>query len=191
MLGLLLGIAFIGVIVFLFLWRYIILKVGMKLGFIISMITFIITLIPFMFISDPMIALIAFFFVGLGMSGSFLFIDVIIPAIVDYDELQTGIRREGSYFGVNALIIRLSTIFIFLTISLVFDSVGWRVFDPLGATEATKIGLRHLIFTFPAIALGLGILTMSLFPITKKKYQQIKNDIKKLHAEKKEKVKRS
>jgi len=41
---------------------------------------------------------------------------------------------------------------------------------------------------FPAIALVIGLLVISRFPTTKEKYEQLKIDIEKLHAEKRNKV---
>jgi GPH family glycoside/pentoside/hexuronide:cation symporter len=187
-LGLLLGITFISAAIFVFLWQYIVVKVGVKKGLMISMATFAITLVPFMFISDVTMGFIAFFIAGLGLSGDILYVDLVLAAVIDEDELNTGIRREGGYYGINALIVKLSTIFVFLTISIVFTSYGWRTFDPLGTTEQTIFGLRSLMFIFPAIALCIGILSMSRFPITKEKYEQIKLDVEKLHKEKIEKI---
>jgi GPH family glycoside/pentoside/hexuronide:cation symporter len=186
--SILLGLAFIASIVFIFLWRFVTLRIGLKNGFILSMIGFIVVLIPFMWIGDFMQGLITFTFVGLGLSGSLFFRDPLVSAIADEDELKTGVRREGSFYGVNALIIRLSTIFIFVTINSVFQSVGWRVFTPETVGPNTIFGLRMLIFTFPAIALAVGIVSMSLFPITKHKFEEIKEKVDKLHAEKRAKL---
>ncbi|MFX1528864.1 MAG: MFS transporter [Promethearchaeota archaeon] len=172
--SILLGLAFISSIIFIFLWRFVTLKIGLRKGFILSMLMFIVVLIPFMFISDFLSGLIAYFFVGLGLSGSLFFRDPLVSAIADEDELETGDRREGSFYGVNALIVRLSTIFIFVTINSVFQSVGWRVFTPATVGPETIFGLRMLMFGFPAIALGFGIIMMLLFPITKKKFEVIK-----------------
>ncbi len=73
LLGLLLGTAFISASIFMFLWRWLIIKTGiLKKGFMISMSLFIITLIPFLFISDVSLAFICFFLIGIGMSGSIL-----------------------------------------------------------------------------------------------------------------------
>ncbi len=186
LLGLLLGLTFISAACFMPLWRYIAVKIGMKKGVMISMVTFIITLSPFMFISDVSTAFFAFIFVGLGLSGAIYFGDILLSAIIDDDELKIGTRRDGGYFGINALITKLSTILVIITISLVFNTVGWAVFDPV-ATEDIILGLRILMFVFPAIALVIGLLVISRFPITKEKYEQIKIEIEKLHAEKREK----
>ncbi|MFX1357199.1 MAG: MFS transporter [Promethearchaeota archaeon] len=188
LLGLLLGVAFISAAIFMALWRFIIVRVGMKRGVMISMITFIITLAPFMFINDVLSAFIAFLFAGLGLSGAIFFGDILLSAIIDEDELITGTRREGGYFGINALLTKLSTILVILSINIVFNSVGWAVFDPLGTTFQTIFGLRSLIFIFPACALMIGLVAISWFPITKRKYQTIKEEIEKLHIEKRKKI---
>jgi len=187
LLGLLLGVAFISAGIFIVLWRFIAVKIGIKKGYMLSFATFIITLLPLMFISTVDIAFVAFFIVGIGLSGALLFGDIVLAAIIDQDELSTGIRREGGYYGINALITKLSTILVILTINLVFRSTGWKVFDPSGTVEI-EFGLRSLIFIFPAIALGIGILSISRFPITKEKYEQIKRDVEKLHEEKQQKI---
>lgn len=192
--SILLGLAFISAIIFIFFWRFVTLKVGLKIGFILSMISFILVLIPFLWISDFMSGLIAFFFVGIGLSGSLFFRDPLVSAIADEDELKTGVRREGSFYGVNALIIRLSTIFIFVTINSVFVSTGWKVFAPETATPAEIIiyanGLRMLMFTFPAIALAFGIVIMLLFPLTKEKMEKVREDVNKLHEQKRARLSR-
>lgn len=186
LLGLLLGLAFITAACCMPLWHYITIKVGMKKGVMISLITFIITLSPFMFISDVSMAFFAFALLGLGLSGAIYFGDIILSAIIDDDELKIGTRRDGGYFGINALITKLSTILVIITIGFVFNTVGWTVFEPV-ATENIKLGLRCLMFIFPAIALTIGFIVFTRFPITQEKYKLLKSDIEKLHAEKREK----
>jgi len=186
-LGLLLGVTFISAAIFVFFWRWVVVKVGVKKALMMSMATFIITLLPFMFISDVITGFIAFFIVGIGLAGDLLYVDLVLATVIDEDELTTGIRREGGYYGINALITKLSTILIFLTISIVFTNVGWTVFKPEEVTDFTIFGLRSLIFIFPAIALCIGIVSMSRFPINKEKYEQIKLESDKLHKEKLEK----
>jgi GPH family glycoside/pentoside/hexuronide:cation symporter len=183
LLGLLLGLTFISAACCMPLWQYITVKVGMKKGVMISLVTLIITLSPFMFVSDVQSAFFAYILAGLGLSGAIYFGDIILSAIIDDDELKIGTRRDGGYFGINALITKLSTILVIITISFVFNTVGWAVFEPV-ATENIILGLRSLMFIFPAIALTIGFIVITRFPITKEKYEQLKLDIEKLHAEK-------
>jgi GPH family glycoside/pentoside/hexuronide:cation symporter len=188
LLGLLLGFTFISAAIFMVLWRYIALKIGMKKGYMLSFAVFIITLFPLILINSMEIAFIIFFLTGIGLSGALLFGDIVLGTIIDQDELLTKTRREGGFYGINALITKLSTILVILTINLVFKSSGWDVFElePTGIIEV-ELGLKMLIFLFPAIALGIGILAIYKFPITKEKYSEIKAKVEELHKEKLEK----
>jgi GPH family glycoside/pentoside/hexuronide:cation symporter len=186
--SMLLGLTFISAVFFMFIWRYIIIKKGIKNASIICFLVMIATLIPFMFITEIIGAIISFIIVGLGISGLLFCRDPIVAAIIDEDELKTGIRREASYTGMVALIIRFTTIAMFLSIGLVFNSVGWAVFNPTGATEETIFGLRLLMFVFPAVFSAIGLISLIPFPITKDKYEQIREAIDKIHNEKKAKL---
>jgi len=188
LLGILLGLAFISAAFFMAFWRFIINKVGMKKGVMISMVVFIISLAPFMLIFNIETAFIAFIFVGIGISGAIYFGDILLSAIIDEDELTTGTRRDGGYYGINALLTKLSTILVILSINIVFNSVGWATFDPVGTTEYTIFGLRSLMFIFPAVALIIGLIAIRKFPLTKEKYEEIKVKLEALHDEKREKT---
>ena len=45
-----------------------------------------------------------------------------------------------------------------------------------------------LVFVFPAAALAIGIIAASIFPIDKKKYEEIKLELEKLHKKKRERL---
>jgi GPH family glycoside/pentoside/hexuronide:cation symporter len=175
--------------IFIALWKYVAIRIGIRKGFMISMVIFIITLFPNLFINNVIQGFIVFFLIGVGLAGSLFFLDITIAAVMDEDELETGVRRAGGIYGISTFILRFATIFMFLTISLVFNSTGWTVFDPIG-TVNTQLGLRILIFVFPAIALIIGILAMYKFPITKEKYTEMKKELRKLHQHKLEKIRK-
>ena len=94
-------------------------------------------------------------------------------------------RREGGYYGIKALITKLSTILVILTINLVFRTTDWKVFsvDPTGIL-GVEIGLKMLVFLFPAIAPGIGIIAIYKFPINHGKYNLIKKAVEELHKKK-------
>jgi GPH family glycoside/pentoside/hexuronide:cation symporter len=186
--SLLLGLTFISAVGFMVIWRYILIKMGVKKATILCFLTLIATLLPFMFITEIIGAIIAFIIIGLGISGLLCTREPTIAAIIDEDELKTGIRREANYCGMIALTIRFTTIAIFLSIGLVFNSVGWAVFNPKSATEETILGLRVLMFVFPVIFCLIGLIAIIPFPITKERFAQIKEAIDKIHSEKKAKI---
>jgi len=185
---LLLATIFISAIIFMGFWRKYFAKKGARTAELHVLLVLILTLIPFIFIWEIVGAIVSYIIVGFGFAGIMFGRDVMMSTIIDADEIETGLRREGSYYGVNALIIRLSTIFVVLSIATVFDTVGWEVYDPSNVTIFTLIGIRMLMCAFPALALILGYISLRRFPLTKEKYEEIKVKLDKLHGEKKETV---
>ncbi|MHA1731344.1 MAG: MFS transporter [Promethearchaeota archaeon] len=184
MTGLLLGMAFICGAGFMSLWKAVVRRLGPRKTWMISMSTWIATLVPTLFISDVVGGLVTFALMGLGLSGSLYIIDLIVADIIDEDEVATGIRREASYYGVNALFLRFSTIFVFLAISLVFNSVGWTIFEPESVTPEILMGLRVLMFVFPVIALAIAIVAVYTYPLDGERRAKMREKLVKIHAEK-------
>ena len=185
-LALLLGLAFISAAIFMnLLWKPVVQRIGLRKTWLMSMSIWIITLIPLMFIQDVMSGLIVFFMVGVGLSGSLYIIDLIIADIIDEDEVNTGTRREAAYYGVNIFFQRLATIFVFISISLVFTNVGWRVYEPDLVTQDTLFGLRSLMVILPGIALGIAILAIFTYPLDGQRLKSVKEKLQKIHEQKK------
>jgi GPH family glycoside/pentoside/hexuronide:cation symporter len=188
-LALLLGLTFISAAIFMnLLWKPIVQKIGLRKTWLISMSIWILTLIPLMFIQDVISGLIVFFIIGIGLSGSLYIIDLIIADIIDEDEVNTGTRREASYYGVNIFFQRLATIFVFLTISLVFTNVGWTIYEPENITAEVIFGLRALMCIFPAIALGIALIAIYRYPLDGERLKIVKENLNKIHDEKKLKL---
>ncbi|TFF95314.1 MFS transporter [Candidatus Thorarchaeota archaeon] len=190
MLGILLAAAFVSGGFFMALWKYIVNRWGnLRKAWIASMALWIAALVPLFFVTDMTIALVLFAFNGIGLSGSLYLKDLVMADIIDEDEVKTGVRREGAYFGVNALVMRLAVILVFVSINLVFNSVGWRVFLPEEATAETLLGLRLLMGIFPAIALAVGIAAFSRYQLVGDRLKEVKSKRDDIHSGKQEKTK--
>jgi GPH family glycoside/pentoside/hexuronide:cation symporter len=187
--SLMLGTGFIAAMIFMFPWQIIIKKLGAKNAYISSLVVFIATLTPFMFISDVFGGFITLLIWGFGLAGVLIVRDVAISVIIDEDELNTGIRREAGYYGINGFFVKLTNVFIYITIALVFIGTDWALFDPSTIDTENILGLRSLMFIFPSILLVFGILSMLFFPINKERYDKITEEARKLHLEKKQRVK--
>ncbi|MFW9999151.1 MAG: MFS transporter [Candidatus Hodarchaeota archaeon] len=187
--SLILGTGFVAAMIFVFPWRIIINKLGAKMAYISALIVFIATLAPFMFISDVLGGFITFLIWGFGLAGVLIVRDVTISAIIDEDELNIGIRREAGYYGINGFFVKLTNLLIYTTIALVFIGTDWAIFDPTTIETENIFGLRSLMFIFPTIFLVLGIISMIFFPINKEKYDKLTTEARKLHLEKKKRVK--
>jgi GPH family glycoside/pentoside/hexuronide:cation symporter len=184
-LSVLLGIAFISAAIFVNFWRWVAKRIGPRKAWMISLATWTLTLIPLLFISSFEEGLIVFFIIGIGLAGSFVIIDLIVSDIIDEDEINTGIRREAAYYGVNALFLRFSTVFVFLAVGFVFAGFGWTEYEPLiNDPIALANALKILIVVLPAIALIIAILSLYKYPLDGDKLDKIKEELKNIHQEK-------
>ncbi len=190
MISVLLGCTFLSSAIFItILWKPVVRKIGNRRAWILSMSIWILTLLPLMFLGENMevFAMIVFFFIGLGLSGSLYIIDLIVADIIDEDEIKTGTRREAAYYGVNAFFLRLAIIVVFLSIGPVFIITDWEVFT-LPASAEVQLGLRILMFVYPAVALGIAILSIYKYPLDGERLIKVKEDLHKIHEEKKLKI---
>ncbi|MDX1797075.1 MAG: MFS transporter [Candidatus Lokiarchaeia archaeon] len=190
MISILLGFTFISSAIFItILWKPVVRKLGNRNAWIISMTSWILTLLPLMFLGPNMevLAMIVFFFIGLGLSGSLYITDLVIADIIDEDEVNTGTRREAGYYGVNAFFLRFAIIVVFLSIGPVFIIADWPVFT-YPVTYEVELGLRILMFGYPAVALIIAIIAISKFPLHGERLIKVKEALQKLHQEKKSKI---
>lgn len=187
--SLMIGLTFISAAIFInILWKPVVQKIGPRKAWLLSIVIWIATTIPLIFITDAVSGFIIFFLLGIGFGGTLYIIDIIVADIVDEDEMITGMRREAGYYGVNALCLRFTTIFVFLAISLVFTNVGWAVYEPENVTPQVILGLRILMGVFPIMALLVGFVSMYKYPLDGERLKNIKEQLDVLHAEKKSKI---
>jgi GPH family glycoside/pentoside/hexuronide:cation symporter len=184
-------LAFVMSIFGVLFWSFIDRKVGSKIGFILSMSWWVVVLLPLIFINSYLGIIIVMALNGIGLGGSPYFIDRHISNIADDDELKTGERREGSYYGVHALFVRLSTILAIGSIAIVLSTNGWIVFDPVSVTPQLIFGLKSLMSLFPIGALIIGIIFLIIFPLGKKEVEKLQAGLQKetVVANEKEEVK--
>lgn len=191
--SLLLGATFLSSAIFMtLLWKPLVQRLGPRKSWLISMSIWIITLIPLFVLNSnipflEVIAFIVFFLIGIGLSGSLYIIDIIIADIIDEDEVKSGIRREGGYYGVNIFFQRFATVFVFLIIGPVFLIADYPYFTG-SLTPQIEFGLRSLMFIYPAIALVIAIIAICFYPLDGERLKQVKEQREKIHHEKKLKI---
>lgn len=112
----------------------------------------------------PLVYAIAFG-AGFGFSGQWVFPWGMLPDVVEYDELETGERREGIYYGVWAFLTKF-------TGALGIAVSGWAL-DLFGyvpnvvQTDLARLGIRLFFGVVPSIAIILSLPLLIWYPITK------------------------
>lgn len=185
--GILLGLNQIVALASMIIWSKVGIKLGSKKGYFIALCILFVSFIPLLFISDFNSALIVIIISGIGFGGLLFFTTLLIADVIDEDELKTGVRREGSFFGLTNFFMRITSIFSILTISLVFTSAGWEEYTPNPGVNVI-FGLRLLMAVFPMIAAGVLGLCIILYPLSKNKVLEIKIEMANLHQEKRDRL---
>ncbi|QEE15525.1 MFS transporter [Promethearchaeum syntrophicum] len=156
-------------------------KIGWRNGFILTQIFWIFALIPFWFLDNkPYLGLLCMVFMGIGLSGGIYFVDPIIADIIDEDELKNGRNRAGSFYGINGLINRYSTILTFVIIMIVLSGYGWEQYlvgEGLNVGDL-RTGLKILMTPVGMIANFVVIILLLFYPLHGEKLAQMKKELK-------------
>jgi GPH family glycoside/pentoside/hexuronide:cation symporter len=121
--------------------------------------------------------------VGAANSGITLVRDIVLSDVIDEDELRTGQRREGSYFGVTAFIERLVMILIGGSSSLVLGLSGYSAglaVQPPSVARGIRLGMSLL----PFVALALFWLAFRFYPLGKQQVAVLRERLDALHQAK-------
>ena len=105
-----------------------------------------------------------------------------IPDVIEYDELETGERREGLYYGMHATATKV-------TGALASAMCGWGLeigrYVEGAATQPDSaiVAIRVLFALIPALFLLICIPLLVKYPITKEAHAEV---LKKLQERRKE-----
>jgi GPH family glycoside/pentoside/hexuronide:cation symporter len=184
MIGITLMIALLSAAIFQPIQSRIRAKIGTRKGLMLGLGIWIVTLLPLIFLSNDALsrtlAMVIFFTIGFGLSAALFYIDLIHGDVIDQDALKFGVKRAASYYGVNAFIHRFSTILVITTIYIIFSGTGWSSYEPIIADPALRdLGLKALMFVFPAVALIGAILFFKFYDLHGEKLTNMRNELEK------------
>ncbi len=163
----------------LFVWSAVSRRVGKKAVYFMGMTLWIIAEIGLFFLQPGQVGLMYFLAVmaGFGVSTAYLIPWSMIPDVIELDELNTGQRREGIFYGFMVL---LQKIALAIGLFLVGQSLQHAGFMETVAGQAAPAqpesalwAIRILIGPAPAIVLLIGLLLAYLYPITREVHAEI------------------
>ena len=175
------GAMFISSMVFAPLVTFICNKVGAKTTYIITTAVFALACIGYMFATNIIIAAAFSVIVGFGVSGIMIMPNMLYAEIIDEDQVKTGVRREGAFYGINALIMRLSVIVHGAVSVFVLDSTGY---DNLleAQPDSAVFGIRLLMGGLPVIFIILAIVVLFFYPIDKVRLAEVQAKVREMNA---------
>ena len=116
----------------------------------------------------------------IGLSGQMLLLDVMIADITDEDEVRSGRRREGMYYGVNGFVVRLVG-FLQSLVLLGLAAAGYRAGAAHQAASAV-LALRLFVGGLPIVSIAIALLFWRLYPLHGERLRQVRQEIAALHA---------
>jgi GPH family glycoside/pentoside/hexuronide:cation symporter len=127
-------------------------------------------------------------FAGIGVSAAYTLPDSLFADVIEWDELRTGRRQEGIFYGIRTLIRKLTgALVIFITLQF----LGWAgyVSPPDGVIQFTQSDsvlqmIRLLVSPFGAMIVSGTIIFAWLFPLSREQYVRIQRLLEKRRSAK-------
>lgn len=112
---------------------------------------------------------------GLGVAGAQVIPWSMVPDVIEEDEIRSGRRREGAYYGVVVLFQKSGTAFLLAIVQWVLALTGYR---PGGEQPASALlAIRLLIGAVPAVLLGLSMVVAGLSPLGRKEHDELRGEL--------------
>ena len=130
---------------------------------------------------DNIALYVIIFIAGFGFSAQWVMPWSIIPDVVEYDELITGERREGIFYGVKGLTDKVATALSVFIGGWVLELVNY-VPDQVQTTKAL-LGIKLFFGPIPALITFISLPLLIWFPITKASHIKTLELLKRKKAE--------
>jgi GPH family glycoside/pentoside/hexuronide:cation symporter len=104
-----------------------------------------------------------------------------MPDVIEYDELMTGERREGVYYGVWGVVGKITGAF-----GAAVCGWGLKLFgyvQDVEQTETSLLGIRLMFSVIPVILLVICIPLLIRYPIDRKTHAKLMADLAAKRAE--------
>jgi GPH family glycoside/pentoside/hexuronide:cation symporter len=118
---------------------------------------------------------------GLGISAIHLIPSSMLPDVIEVDELSSGHRQEGAYYGVTVFVNKLGEMVILTLLPVALRGFGYiqpSAGDPSPVQPAAALqALRLMIAILPAFFLFLSILFAWKYPLTRARHAEIRREL--------------
>jgi GPH family glycoside/pentoside/hexuronide:cation symporter len=127
---------------------------------------------------------------GFGLAGPQTLTNVLFAQVADEDELRSGVRREGAFFGVNALLTKPAQSIALALIPFILEATHFITREASGGQitldqpAGALFGIRVLVGLIPGVAMLLGAIILIWFPLRGRYLAEMQEKVLALHARK-------
>lgn len=128
---------------------------------------------------------------GFGLSGPQTLTNILFAQVADEDELRSGVRREGAFFGINAMVTKPAQSIAIALAPFILEATHFVTREAnngqpfLNQPASAVFGIKVFIGLIPGIAMLLGALILFWFPLRGQRLAQMQQDVLAMHARKK------
>lgn len=131
---------------------------------------------------------------GFGLSGPQTLTNVLFGQVADEDELRSGVRREGAFFGVNALLTKPAQSVALALSPFILEMTGFVTREQnmgqifLDQPASAIFGIKVILGLVPGLAMLLGALLLTWYPLRGAHLERVKAELMDLHEAKRRKL---
>lgn len=169
--------------IFLLIWARISQKLGKQNVYYAGMTVWILVAI-FLFTVQPgqvTLLFILAILAGAGVSIGYLIPWSMLPDVIELDELETGQRREGIFYGFFVFLQKLGISLGIAISNYILELTGYINQVPGGATpvqpNSALMALRVFVSLVPMVILLASFILVYHYPITRKKHAEIRAEL--------------
>jgi GPH family glycoside/pentoside/hexuronide:cation symporter len=171
------GALFVSALVLLPFWNWFTMRVGKRAAYVVGMASLAVILVALSLLpSDagrPLVIAIAAL-AGFGVSAAHLVPNSILPDGIEWEELRTGSRKEGFFYGVVSLLNKVATSVAVPWVALVLAATGFDEARGADQLPGALAAIRLLVGLGPAVLLALGIAAAAVYPLSRERHERIR-----------------
>jgi GPH family glycoside/pentoside/hexuronide:cation symporter len=171
--------------IFVLIWTKVSARVGKQNVYYLGMSFWIAVAIALFFIQPGQVTLLFFLAIiaGAGVSIGYLIPWSMLPDVIELDELETGQRREGIYYGFFVFLQKLGLSLGLAISNYMLEITGYINQVPGGPLPiqppAALLALRAFVSLVPMFILLLSFIVVYKYPITRQKHAEMRNELQK------------
>jgi GPH family glycoside/pentoside/hexuronide:cation symporter len=174
---------------FVLLWARVSRRIGKQSTYYIGMTFWIAVEIVLFFVQPGQVALLFVLAIlaGGGVSIGYLIPWSMLPDVIELDELQTGQRREGVFYGFFVFLQKFGISLGLALSNFILEAAGYVNQVPGGEVPvqppSVLMALRIFVSLVPALILLTSFLVVRAYPITREKHAQMRLELARRRAE--------
>jgi Na+/melibiose symporter-like transporter len=171
-----LGAMFVSALAFLPFWNWFTVRAGKRVAYVAGMASLVAILVLLSALPsdvDRTLVIVIAALAGFGVSAAHVVPNSILPDGIEWEELRTGTRKEGFFFGVVSLLNKVGTSVAVPWVALVLAATGYEEARGLEQPAGTVLAIRLLVGLAPAVLLAFGVVAAAIYPLNRDRHERI------------------